>query len=724
MKKILMLVDKPFLGDVRVRQEAYSLVERGYKITVLCLQDNAPVSRQVVRGVAIYTFPRLSNMVRTKRGSAMKLLRIFSWARSVFGYLVEYGYFGFLCFFLLPMIAVRDGFDAIHINNPPAFLCVACSLYKALGKIIIFDHHDLEPELYISRFRVRRNALYRILLAIETASLRIADMVLATNESYKRIDIQRGRIDPGKVFVVRNAPQGMERPPRPAAVPRREKLSLVYVGIMGPQDGVDYLLRALHHLWFDLGRRDFHATIIGEGDAVTELKQMRIDLGLQEAVTFTGFIPKAELLRRLADADICLDPNPSSPLNDHSTWIKVMEYMAYAKPLVSFDLTETRFTAQDAALYAPPNDTSAFARALATLMDDPRRRQRMGERGYERVTTVLSWERSSAVLIRAYSYAFTRRRKKVLKRIYYGLKPFLPRPMQIALRGKRARWIRRTSRGRWPIDPDSGRPPEDWQGWPEGKRFAVVLTHDVEGTRGVRRCLRVAGIESSFGMTSSFNFVPEVYPVDARLRRHLAGAGFEIGVHGLNHDSKLFSSRALFNHRADRINGYLRAWGAVGFRSPAMFHNLDWIKDLSVEYDCSTFDTDPFEPQPDGIGSIFPLWVPRGADGDGFVELPYTLSQDMTLFVLLQEPDIRIWKEKLDWIADKGGMALLDTHPDYMWSEGERRQVDEYPATHYRDFLRYITEKYGDEFWHALPRDVARFHRSRRASRRRVMKGA
>jgi glycosyltransferase involved in cell wall biosynthesis len=203
--------------------------------------------------------------------------------------------------------------------------------------------------------------------------------------------------------------------------------------------------------------------------------------------------------------------------------------------------------------------------------------------------------------------------------------------------------------------------------------------------------------------------VPEgEYRLTSAVREMLEQAGFEVGVHGLTHDGKLYSSPAEFAAKAVRIKQYLRAWKASGFRSPLMQHRLGWQHALEVEYDASTFDTDPFEPEPDGIGTVFPFWVP-GPDGSGYVELPYTLVQDFNLFVVLRERN-DVWKRKLDWIVEHGGLALLNTHPDYM-SFGGEPQPDEYPVSFYEDFLGYVREKYEGLYWGALPREVARYYR-------------
>jgi len=300
-----------------------------------------------------------------------------------------------------------------------------------------------------------------------------------------------------------------------------------------------------------------------------------------------------------------------------------------------------------------------------------------------------------------------------LNRVFYQVKPLVPRDFQIMLRRSVVLQKRKLCGNIWPIDRAADKKPAGWSGWPDNKRFALILTHDVDTARGQERCSSLATLEKDLGFRSSFNFVPERYTVSAKLRYCLSNNGFEIGVHGLLHDGKLYQSREIFLKRAIRINHYLAEWEAVGFRSPAMHHNLDWIHDLNIEYDASTFDTDPFEPQSDRLRTIFPFFVKKKALEGGYVELPYTLAQDFTLFVLMREKYIGIWKKKLDWIAENGGMALLNTHPDYMRFEGKKSKIDEYSYKYYEELLRYIKSKYKTQYWHVLPREIARFWRNR-----------
>ena len=294
-------------------------------------------------------------------------------------------------------------------------------------------------------------------------------------------------------------------------------------------------------------------------------------------------------------------------------------------------------------------------------------------------------------------------------RLYYSLKPLIPRRLQILIRRGLAALKRKESASVWPIDRRAGKAPSGWRGWPGQKRFALVLNHDVDTVKGHDRCVLLSGLEMKMGYRSTFYFVPEGYRVSAEVRRQLKESGFDVGVHGLLHDGKMFASRKIFEERARRINDYLEAWGTRGFSSPSMHRKLDWMGDLAIDYDTSTFDTDPFEPQPDGIQTIFPMWYQAPSARRGFVEIPYTMPQDHTLFIILRERDIRIWVDKLDWIADRGGMALLNTHPDYMRFDGTGHALEEYPVDLYAELLAYIQDRYGGQYWQPLAGEMARF---------------
>jgi glycosyltransferase involved in cell wall biosynthesis len=247
----------------------------------------------------------------------------------------------------------------------------------------------------------------------EWCSLKLADITIATNESYKQIQVERANKDPRDVFIVRNGPNQMRMTPAAPSVRLKamNKSILCYIGSLNPQDGVDYLLRSLRHLLHGLKRSDFYCVIMGSGDSLQDLRDLAGNLQLNGCVELTGFVSDEELQANLAAADICVDPDPSSPLNDVSTWIKVMEYMASAKPIVSFDLKETRFSARDAAMYVEPNNETRFAEAIAELIDQPALQERMGSYGRRRVAEELQWAKVGQNLVTAYETLFNRELK-------------------------------------------------------------------------------------------------------------------------------------------------------------------------------------------------------------------------------------------------------------------------------------------------------------------------
>jgi hypothetical protein len=296
--------------------------------------------------------------------------------------------------------------------------------------------------------------------------------------------------------------------------------------------------------------------------------------------------------------------------------------------------------------------------------------------------------------------------------LFYRIKRHIPRSLQVAARRYILLTKRILHRTRWPIDRQAARRPSVFHGWPGGKRFALVLRHDVETGAGIWRCREILSREQALGLRSAFFFVPEDYPVKKDLRDAIVGMGCEVGVHGLKHDGKLYSSRRAFKDQALRINGYLKEWNSVGFASPSSHHRLDWMHDLNILYDTSSFDTDPFEPQPDGAKTIFPMRIDGPDMNRSFIEIPYTMPQDFTLFVILRENTIRIWKRKLDWIAMNGGMVMFITHPDYMRVPETKEARYTYSIGLYEEILSYIERKYHGAYWNALPREMAEFWKS------------
>lgn len=309
------------------------------------------------------------------------------------------------------------------------------------------------------------------------------------------------------------------------------------------------------------------------------------------------------------------------------------------------------------------------------------------------------------------------RNKRGLLALYYGLRPLMPRALQLWLRRLYARRQAKTTFPAWPIEPilvtktnaalrerilqSGGNPVPLINYWPHGARAAVILTHDVEWEYGAKNIARVRAIERKYDVVSSWNFVPERYSFDKSIFRELQAEGCEIGVHGLYHDGRDFATREIFEERLPKMNAYIKGWKASGFRSPATHRHPDWIPMLAAEYDSSYPDTDPFEPQAGGCCSILPFFLKNG-----MVELPITMPQDHTLFEILRVKSIDLWKQKADWIIENHGLVNLIVHPDYMLTDKA--------LGYYEEFLHYITAR--ENLWFALPREVARWWRERAAS--------
>lgn len=391
-ERILIIVENqavPF--DRRVWREACSLRESGYDVTVLCPRRKASAKGyEILEGIRIYRHPSPAE------GS------------TPMGYLWEYGCALFWEFLYTSWIYLRHGFEVIQGCNPPDNIFLVALPFKLFGVKYIFDHHDANPELYVSKYG-RQGTLYKILVWLEKYTYGFSDVVIATNMSYKELAVSRGGLAPENVFVVRNGPEREKFKPVPANPVRKNgKDYLVgYVGNMSIQDGLDILLDVARHIK-NSGRRDVFFMCVGGGTELNKLKKMTEDRGLRDTVHFTGRISDEELLEILSTADVCVNPDRPSEMNDISTMIKIMEYMALSKPIVQFDATEGRFSAQEASLYADKDQGIAdFADKILWLLDRPEERKRMGDFGRKRIEEQLAWEYSVPELIAAYQKALS-----------------------------------------------------------------------------------------------------------------------------------------------------------------------------------------------------------------------------------------------------------------------------------------------------------------------------
>ena len=392
-RRILILVENlsvPF--DRRVWQESRALVEAGYQVTVICptgvKQDRE--LEALIDGVRILRYP-----LKAATGSPL-------------GYVREYSLALWHTLRLALRVRREGPIDIVQACNPPDLLFLIALVLRPGGSRFVFDHHDLVPELFMSRFAGRGQLLYRLTRFTERLTFAAADAVISTNESYRRVAIERGKMAADRVAVVRSAPdlsRFVARTPD-QGLRHGKRYLLSYLGVMGPQDGVDYALRALAHLRTDFGRDDFHCIFMGGGDAFDEMVALSEQLGLSDRVEFTGRVSDEFVQLCLSTSDVCLSPDPLNPLNNVSTMNKVVEYMAMGRPIVSFDLVEARVSAGDAAVFVPANDESAFAKAIDALLEDADLRRRMGELGRLRVEQHLSWDTSRRNLIDFYGRLF------------------------------------------------------------------------------------------------------------------------------------------------------------------------------------------------------------------------------------------------------------------------------------------------------------------------------
>jgi glycosyltransferase involved in cell wall biosynthesis len=380
----------PLPFDRRVWMELDALRRGGFEVSAICpMGEPWTAPYEEIDGIAIWRYPAPPP------------------TRGALSYVWEFLYCWLQTARLSLVVLARRGFDVLHAANPPDTFWALALFYKPFGKRYVFDHHDLCPELYVARFgpRVEGNLLHRLLGLLEWAQFRTADLVISTNESYRQVAITRGGVSPERVVVVRSGPSrerfAAVRPVDPA-LKRGRAFLVAYLGVMAPQDGVDHLLRAAHHLIHERGRRDVAFTLVGAGDSFEDLKALSKTLGLDSDVCFTGRIPDADVERILATADVCVSPDPLNPLNDVSTMNKMLEYMACGRPIVAYDLHEHRFSAGEGALYAEPNREDDLADKIALLLDDPARRERMGAYNRQRFLDQMAWEHSAGELLRAY----------------------------------------------------------------------------------------------------------------------------------------------------------------------------------------------------------------------------------------------------------------------------------------------------------------------------------
>ena len=389
-KHALIVVENlPLPFDRRVWQEARTLKAAGAHVSIICPTGKGHEKRfEVIEGVEIHRHPLPLE------------------AKGALGFLLEYGAALFWETLLAWKIFFKRRFDVIQGCNPPDLIFLVALPFKLLGVRYIFDHHDINPELYEAKFD-KRGFFWRLMVLFEKLTFKVANVSIATNESYKAIAVERGGMAPEKVHVVRSGPD-LSRLKRvePVDAWKNGRAHMVgYVGVMGEQEGIDLLIDAVDHLVRMEGRVDIQFVLVGGGPALEDLKRMTAERGLAEFITFTGRAPDQELFEVLSTMDIGINPDRVNAMNDKSTMNKIMEYMSLEKAMVQFDVTEGRFSAQDASLYAAPNDPEDMAAKIIELIDDPERRAAMGKYGRERVVKELNWQHQIDPLLAAYKQA-------------------------------------------------------------------------------------------------------------------------------------------------------------------------------------------------------------------------------------------------------------------------------------------------------------------------------
>lgn len=387
--RVLIIVENlPVPNDRRVWLEATTLRDAGYYVSVISIKgENATASREVLEGIHVY---RYSPPPAT---------------RSTLSFICEFLYCWISTLILSIVVTFRGGFDIIHACNPPETFWLLGLLYKPFGKKFLFDHHDLSPEMYYSRFG-KKGLAYRFLLLLERLTFMTADAVITTNDTHRRIALERGKVPPERVFVVRSGPDHRVLAPRPPeeALKQGRRYMVTYLGVLNPQDGVDLFVRAADYIVHQLGQDDVQFVIMGSGDAEQDLRCLSRELGVDRHLHFTSWADTDTIVRYLSTSDVCVDTMPKTPYSEAATLNKILEYMAAARAVVTFDLPETRISAREAALYAQPDNVPDLAAKIVTLLADEELRTCLGQAGRKRIEAELAWEHQQPELLAAYEF--------------------------------------------------------------------------------------------------------------------------------------------------------------------------------------------------------------------------------------------------------------------------------------------------------------------------------
>ena len=684
-----------FNGSAILYREAKSLKEKGFDVDIICLRDTRKENVfQVYEGINLYGIqPREE---REKKAS-IYFERLIAFCIKATA--------------MMSWLGLTRKYDIVHVTTPPDFLVYAAFLPKLRGAKIILDIHDIGPELFMRKLHKPEDGIIiKMLKYFERKAAIFSDHVITVTDLWRDKLISRS-VPAAKCTSILNVPDdSLFKAYAPAEKAESDKVRLSYHGSLEEHFGVDSLINAMPDIKKEVPEAEL--VIYGMGRIKNELDEEIRKNNMSGYVHINDFVPFHALPDVLREADIGIVPTKADVFSGEALSMKALEYMSLGIPIVVSRTPVHDYYYHDSMVkFFLPSDKKDLTRAVVELCNDKASRLRLADNAKIFIQKH-GWQTARktyySIIDRLLNPATGHQAQIFDIRRFALLKPFIPRRLQIMLRKAFIDWRLPAFKHVWPIDPASNCKPEGWTGWPDGKKFAFVITHDVDSQKGLENSHSLAEIDTRLGFCSSFNFVAERYDIPYQLLRKLTDMGCEVGQHGINHTNP-FLTRENFLRQTGKINGYLREWNAVGFRSPSMYHNLEWIHELNIEYDASTFDTDPFEPQSDGAGTIFPFWVPGDSPQKGYVELPYTLPQDFLIFILMKQKNTDIWKTKLDWIVKNGGMALFITHPDYMNFGESNPGYDEYPAQYYEEFLEYIKREYKDQYWHVLPRELARW---------------
>jgi len=726
-ERILLIRQCPMRYECRVLRQVHALLDAGHEVDVIAVREAGEPWRRRDGALTIYGLPQA---LKSRSGSGL-------------AYVLRYGIFLLSAALLSGALHLRRHYALVQVHSLPDFLVFAAAIPKALGARVVLDLHEMMPEFFGTRFGASPDSLsFRMVAAVEQASIRFADFAYTCTEEMRQAFVGRGA-DPHRMGVVLNASEetvfDVERhPPRGSD---DDGFVILCHGSVEERYGIDTAIEALTLLGDQIP--GLRLQVMGSGSYVKPAQALALRRGVADRVSFNDrWEPIQVLLEAIAACDAGLVAMKRDEFRDLTHCNKMYDLVTMRRPvLMSRTRSVQSYFDEECFEYFDSDDPESLAKAITSLHADPARRQAMMQHATQ-VLQPYRWPRQREIylgyverVMRSASdtpdqntresdadadeehFLYERyqgeSRQSAPVRAYYVLKPLLPRQLQLAARRAYSRVQARRRFPAWPMEPLLVRRRDDKlrqrladapdgrvplvNFWPDGRRFAVVLTHDVEGPAGIDNIERVREVERRHGFVSSWNFVAEWYPIPDRLFDTLRAEGCEIGLHGIRHDGKLFRDRASFEQDLPAIRRYMTEWDAVGFRSPATHRNAAWMAELPVLYDSSFPDTDPFEPQSGGCCSIFPF-----SFGD-VVELPITLVQDHTLWEILREPGIDSWVDKSDWIIAHHGLINIIVHPDYVTHPARLELYDR--------FLAFLGTRPGG--WHALPRDVALWWRQR-----------